>query len=292
MSKQNRRTKAALTLRKFISVQWLAFENQFIKRKVRRLSRSQFNALDNEIESIINSTNSNIRILSNYKKQLKKGAHITFDYVNSLAAQHQNYLDLSARKDEDLAKVLFITEEEQTKFVQSAISKHNFIQSGEFLHGLLSVKAQGKTVFRSALIEGKVIKDVRQRLVRIEHCKAVKLDNERDQIDSALKEYIFKLLIEQIRLSLKPDLIEPYGKNTNHKNTIDKNTPTEDLAKLNTCLANPEQFISIVKQEVELDKYYTVVERPGQCVAFKFHIATLNKKIGSSEHLVLFSTKG
>ncbi|PIE43773.1 MAG: hypothetical protein CSA50_04005 [Gammaproteobacteria bacterium] len=252
-----RRTAEGSGLRKFFDDQLAHLGGLLAKWEAERNDkRRQLKEQKKLVESVVEGSDTRIRAVSGYVDKLRTCSCTLYQYVCQLAEQLPPPVRLNEESftDEPLINALFANQQDITQLLSNDPALKDYLQNNQQSYPitvfafLTAVKHQ-KTKLGMGIVNDKVVNDIIQETVNFsEHCLNSPCASKELSL-SALKQFIFNLIIHQAKLAMK-----------NKKQESDQNGHHPSNARAQS-LNNPEVYLEALTNYLNTATKHLVLEK-------------------------------
>lgn len=226
-----------------------------------RRHKKQQEKLNESVELLIDHTDGKLRIISDYKKQLRKCVQTQILFVNRKANELFNVLDLRNKSVLNSAffEGVFIAEHEVSKLIKSSQKineaiREKQIAKGKPLYALLKVHLKDKTVFMPGLVNGHVINDVKQSQQSFYQKSVIRFTQDEEQHKELIIEHLHLSLIEHMKSLLVPAIAKAKGKRCLIADE-DSENPNVYLTHLKDLMLHPEKVLQVDTLSIKTNRF-------------------------------------
>ncbi|MDH5729512.1 MAG: hypothetical protein OEZ58_11010 [Gammaproteobacteria bacterium] len=260
-----RRTSEASGLRRFFDENLSYLSQLYTQWSDERLRKEQQLARDKQIiEAVVDASNSQLRVISGYRKKLRQSVCALYDYVNRVAEGIPSpiLLNKESFSKNALVNALFVNVKElEELFELDQAFKQYFhdqrLQQDSYVYVyLLATRAENRTLGMDMMGEV-MVRDVPQTSVNFCDLELGGYSASPDQLLTLVKKYLFDRVVENLSKTMNRKKMQEYGGNSKQSkgNVLDSlSNPQVYLQTMIDAMKYPDQLLSIEKTHLKLSK--------------------------------------
>lgn len=244
----------------------------------------QKQSLKKAIEDVVNSIDTRIRIVGNYPKQLRNSISELLAYLNDLEANVPApiVINKNAFAENPHLRTFFVNSKEMIHFfsfnhnLRQFLDEHDENCCPEIYAMLCMVKAE-KQSFGVGLSGDVVVRDVPQTRINFGGHELHFLSMSEDELRISLKQCLFDSFVNLVRTKMSEDSDYILSK------------PDRYMKKLTVLLSNPQQRLSIEKNELRINHMGLILSKDANEPANQVELNEV--EIDQAPYRVIFPVK-
>lgn len=256
--KNNRRSAEASGLRQLFQQQWdhileLIEQNRSEKEEARRQRKAELSA----VETVVDGTNSRMRIVSSYREKLRYSTRILLNHVDSLVENlpdpiiisqdrfsQDPQLNASFVNKESIADI-FSRSHELQEFLATVYNSHL-----DQVYALLFMTRNEKSIQGIDMTGEVLTHGVQQTTISFSNHQVCSPCATEDEIKKALKKYLFDSIVSHVQYFMAHSTQRINGEN----HAIPLNNPEIYLQELVNILGSPDKLLRINKDVIRVNR--------------------------------------
>lgn len=272
-----RRLPTAQRLRSFFDQQ-IAHLQQLTSMQTPRDEASQ------RVETLIDATNARVRVVQDYKNQLRTEVIRLYQHVLEISAAIPApiWLTRQSFSTDPLVNALFVNPDDIHSFLNQDPIVTRYLDKcnpGELavIYGLLTAQKHEKTVLSNGLVGNQLVRELVQQTINFHSHKIQTACSSHSELENSTRDFLFKLAIEQINQALKQEenQLEYWTKKTYEERLQSLANPEVYLLRLLHFLKDPQQIIDIENQVLRLSKLGVKLNNEAQQAVNEFELYEL-----------------
>ncbi len=285
----DRRNQSSSPIRDLFNEQ---IRNVMSLRIRRQRRRTQELKLDESVELLIEHTDGKLRILSDYKKQLRDCVQTQIQFVNKQANRLFKPIEFTADNYQHnaLLNAVFFDEDEifevlkNSKKLQKA-RQNKALRKGEALYVLMQIFPKQKTVFAPALVNGHVINDVKQSQFTFDKKSLLSFTQNEEAYKELLENHLHLQLVDNVKSQLVPAIAAARGRECLIP-TEQADNPNVYMAHLQALMQAPEKAMQLEAQCIRTNRFGIAIADNAQKAEREFRFKQIQIE-GQDPYLLL-----